>query len=390
MRILQVIAYFNPKFGGDVSVCSNLSKQLSERGHQITILTTDFGFDEKYSKEIEDHGVHVVHCKTLVNFGLFIYSPSIKVWLKENIRNFDVIHTHNFRSYQNNCIYQFARKSDIPLVIQAHGSVLPLLEKKELKKLYDAVWGAQLLKYASGFIAVSKKEKQQYLKTGIPGNKITIIPNSIDISEFDTLPDRGIFRENYGIGPDEKIILYLGRLHTSKGINFLVEGFSNLLAINKNIKLVIAGPDDGLKSDLVRQVKKLKIEDSVIFPGPLYKNEKLEAIVDANILAYLGTIEIFGLVPFEALLCGTPVIVADDSGCGEIVRERQCGSVVRYGDIQGLVREIATILDDPGAAKKNIHRGQQFIKECITKESVLSKFEDLYENCIKSGNKIDI
>ena len=154
MKILQVIAYFNPKFVGDVSVCYNLSKQLAKKGHEVTILTSDFGFDADYSKIIENQGVRVVCCKTVINWGLFIYSPSIQAFLKENIKDFDVIHMHNFRSFQNNCVAAFAVKEKIPYIIQAHGSVLPFCGKRRLKKLFDLVWGNRLLKNAARIIMV--------------------------------------------------------------------------------------------------------------------------------------------------------------------------------------------------------------------------------------------
>ena len=57
-----------------------------------------------------------------------------------------------------------------------------------------------------------------------------------------------------------------------------------------------------------------------IFTGLLRGQERLEALADADVVVYPSEDEVFGLVPLEALLCGTPVIVADDSGCGEIVR----------------------------------------------------------------------
>ena len=149
MKILQVILFFSPKFGGSVTVPYQLSKELSKRDHDVTIITTDFGFDSEYAKSIEGYGVRVIPFRTIVNFGPFIYTPSIKPWLRENIRKFDVIHMHDFRSYQNIVIHSFAMKYGIPYIVQAHGSVLPFFEKQNLKKLYDFVWGNKILKNAS-------------------------------------------------------------------------------------------------------------------------------------------------------------------------------------------------------------------------------------------------
>jgi glycosyltransferase involved in cell wall biosynthesis len=385
MKILQVILFFSPKFGGSVTVPYQLSKELSKRGHDVTILTTDFGFDSEYAKTIEESGVRVIPFRTIVNFGPFIYTPSIKPWLKENIRKFDIIHVHDFRSYQNNCVSYYARKNKIPYIIQAHGSVLPFFEKQNLKKLYDLVWGEKILKHASKCVAVSKIEREQYLKMDVPENKIGIITNGIDVSEYEKLPKRGKFREKFGIAPDEKVILFLGRLHKSKGLDFLISGFSNQFDQSKNVKLAIAGPDDGFLDTLREQVKKIKIDEKIIITGPLYKKAKIEAFVDADVLVYPGQIEIFGLVPFEAIMCGTPVIVVDDCGCGDIIKAADCGYLVKYGDVNELKEKMNFALEKPDYNNKLVENGKRFIEENLTWEQVTTSIEGSYRQVIRSS-----
>ena len=114
----------------------------------------------------------------------------------------------------------------------------------------------------------------------------------------------------------------------------------------------------------------------------MYGKEKLEALIDADLLAYLGQIEIFGLVPFEAIMCGTPVIVTEESGCGEIVKEQKCGTVVTYGDTAGLERKMVEILNDPLTAKSTVTRGQEYVRANISWETNVSKFEELYKDCL--------
>jgi glycosyltransferase involved in cell wall biosynthesis len=81
-------------------------------------------------------------------------------------------------------------------------------------------------------------------------------------------------------------------------------------------------------------VEQLGLSDKVRFIG--FMSPLAAAYQDADVLVYPSTYEIFGLVPFEALLCGTPVIVTDDCGCGEIIKEAGCGYLVHYGDVAGL------------------------------------------------------
>ncbi len=386
MKVLQVIPYFSPKFGGDVNVCIKISQELVKRENEVTIITTDFGFDSKYADTIRKKGVQVIPLPCIANFGLFLFSPSLKHWLEKNLKDFDIIHLHNYRSYQNVVTHKYAMKQGIPYILQTHGSILPFFEKQNLKKLYDLIWGETILKNSSKLIAVSKVEKEQFLKIGIPVNKIDIIPNGIDVSEYETLPERGKFRKKYGIGSDEKTILYLGRLHKSKGLEFLITGFSNLLDQHQDFKLVIAGPDDGFLDTLIKQIKELKIDENVFVTGPLYKNEKLEAFVDTDVLVYPESIEIFGLVPFEAIMCGTPVIVTDDCGCGEIIKEADCGYLVKFGDIAGLSTRMSEVLINPHNSYKKVKCGQLYIKENLSYGRVINRFLKLYNSCLLVKN----
>jgi len=383
MKILQVIPFFSPKFGGTVTVLSQLSKELAYRGHDVTILTSDYDFDEGFAKGIEDHGVKVIPLRTQFNFGLFIYTPAIKQWLNENGDNFDLIHMHNYRAYQNNCVFKHAVNNNIPYVLQAHGSVLPVIHKERIKKIYDHVWGYRILTNASKMIAVSDAEYQQYVHMGISEEKIAVMPNGIDIAEFKMLPKRGSFRIRWGIAPGKKVVLYLGRLHRRKGIDFLIRGFSRVSVPGYESRLVIVGSDDGIGDELAELVHELGIKDRVIFTGLLSAEERIEALVDADVLVYPGILEIFGLVPLEAIMCGTPVIVCDDCGCGEIIKKARCGLLVQYGNIDDLTAKIEILLNNPDTAASMVKEGKAYIMDNLQYQRIAGAVEELYEDCIR-------
>jgi len=89
------------------------------------------------------------------------------------------IHLHNFRSYQNNIVCKYAREFDAPYIVQPHGSLPRIVERKGLKQLYDLVWGSDILQHASKIVAVSRSEVEQSKQAGIPDEKIAMIPNGI-------------------------------------------------------------------------------------------------------------------------------------------------------------------------------------------------------------------
>ena len=196
MKILYVIPYFAPKHGGDVNVCYNLIKQLVKRGHEVTIITTDFEFDDEYAKSIV--GAHVNTFKCIVNLNSFLYSPKMKKWLRNNIKDFNIVHLHTYRSYQNNVIHQYTKKYKIPYVVQAHGSLPIMIQKQKLKKIYDRLWGHKILTNASRVLALNSTEADQYREMGVNGNNIVMIPNGIDQCKFENLPTKGQFKKRYG------------------------------------------------------------------------------------------------------------------------------------------------------------------------------------------------
>jgi glycosyltransferase involved in cell wall biosynthesis len=291
---------------------------------------------------------------------------------------------HNFRTYQNIIVHKYAKKYNIPYILQAHGSVSRIIEKKSLKYIYDLFYGNRLLKDMSSIIAVSNVEVSQYLQMNLSPEKIITIPNAIDVDLFKELPKRGNFRKKHNI--DEKyIILYLGRLHEIKGIDFLINAYADLIQEKKDVILVLAGPDDGYLNRAKSLVDELKLKDKVKFIGFINGIEKYAAYVDANVLVYPSIFEIFGLVPFEAIMCGTPVIVTDGCGCGELIKESKCGYLVKYGNVNSLKEKMKIVLEDPQKSCKFVDNGKKFIHEDLYWGNIVKKMEESYENCISKN-----
>jgi len=377
MRILQVIPYFHPKRGGDVNVCYNISKQLAKRSHEVMIITTDFEFDKEFAESIEKEGVEVITFHCVANFGLFLYSPNMKKWLKQNIRNYDVIHLHTYRAYQNNVIWHYAKKNKVPYVIQAHGSLLTFFVKPRLKKLYDLVWGYRILKDAVKVIAITKTEAEQYKKMGVDEDKIEIVPNGIDPSQYKNLPKRGRFRKKYGIKDEEKIILYVGRLNESKGIDLLIEAFASLTDEFPNIKLVLIGPDNGYQLKLEKMAIDLKIMDKVIFTGFISQTDKIAAFVDADVFV-TPSFSGFPVTFLEGCACGVPIITTNRGDKLDWVHNK-VGFVVEY-DKDQLRNAIIKVLGDEGLRKTFGEEGRRLVMEEFGWNEIVRKVERLYES----------
>jgi glycosyltransferase involved in cell wall biosynthesis len=343
MRILQVSNFFKPLWetGGVTKVNYEISKNLVQKGHDVTVYTTDgykpyFGIQTNQLVKVDE--IKVYYFTNLfkrvikrTNLTFPYYLPFV---LRKEIRNFDVIHIHEHRTLLAACVHYYAKKYNVPYVLQAHGSVLPHFQKQGLKMLFDIIFGYSVLKDASKLIALTDTEAKQYIQMGIDESKICIIPNGIDLKEYENLPEKGEFRKKYSIKENEKIILYLGRIDKIKGIDLLIDAFSQLKLELNNVKLVIVGPKNDYFSILNENVKNLNLNDFVLFTGPLYGRDKRAAYVDADVYVLPSRYETFPNTVLEACLCGTPVIVTDRCGISDIVVNYKLGSVVKFDKTQ--------------------------------------------------------
>jgi glycosyltransferase involved in cell wall biosynthesis len=229
-------------------------------------------------------------------------------------------------------------------------------------------------------------EAEQYKSMGVSDEKIAIIPDGIDLSEYVDLPPKGSFKKKFGIDSDKKMILYLGRIHKIKGIDFLVRAYACLLKSMKddNAILVLAGSDDGYLAGAKRLVASLKIVDKVVFTGMLTEKEKVSAYVDSSIVVNVEPINVFGLVPLEAAACATPVIVSNTNAISEIIDGGRFGFSVNYGDVNELARVMGKMLDNDDLSRKMGQNGRDFMSKNFSWNRIITSFEKVYKDAIEN------
>ena len=374
MNILEVIPYFTFARGGDVAVCYNLTRQFTDKGHDVTILTTNFEYNKEDTDTIDN--LQMVNVDYKFNFALFIYSPQMKKWLDENIKNFDIIHMHELRSYQNIVVMEYAKKYNIPYIIQPHASTPTNVGQSLFKKLFDVFFGNKLMQNASHIIAVSDYEaKYDKLMTNAP---VEVVYNGMNVDEFENIDSYDTFLE--GI----PYILYFGRLDSLKGINYIIEAFAQLPDEFREYKLVIAGKISDYKKTLDEIITKYEIKDRVIFTGFVDEADKNAIYRDAklfvNPVKYMGGV---ALTVFESILAGTPVVVTRQSG--EVIEKIDAGIIVEYADIEQLKDAIITSLTDTKLTQRQLENGQNYIKNNLQWCDVADHILEIYEKYIKKG-----
>jgi len=394
MKILQVIPYFVPAwaYGGPVKVVYEMSKELVIKGHGVTVYTTDaynknLRFSGKTNEIIDVSGIKVCYFKNVSNYLAYNFNRYLPIGyrkaVRQNLKDFDIVHLHDYYTYQNVITAKYCRKYNIPYVLSAHGSILPSKERgrRILKKTFIHFFGHSILKDARRVIALTEIEKKQYIEAGVPRSKIRIIPNAVSLSEFRDLPKKGTFKQKYSIRSDEKIVLFVGRIHKIKGLDLLIKAFSSLVKDINNIKLVIVGPDGGDLSRVKRSIASKKIEEKVLITGLLSGREKLSAYVDADVFALSSYSEIFSMSILEACATGTP-IVATDLGTLPEIAEYKAGLLVRC-DENDLYEAILQFLKNDELARTTGKNGRRMVKDKFTLDKVIEQLEKCYVDVIR-------
>lgn len=388
MRILQVSNFFKPMWetGGVTKVSYEVSSHLVKAGHDVTVYTTDgynSQFENRTNVPLDIDGIRVYYFKNLfksvvrkVNLTFPYHLPFV---LRKEIKNFDIIHIHEHRTVSAAIVHYYAKKHGVPYVLQSHGSVLTFFQKSKLKKIFDFFFGYSILNNASKVIALTAAEANQYMQMGMDESKIVIIPNGINIEEFENLPNKGEFKRKYSITDNERIILYLGRIDIIKGIDLLIDSFSDLVNKVDNIRLVVVGPSSDYLPILKQKVMDLGIADKVLFTGTLYGRDKLESYVDADVYVLPSRYETFPNTVLEAAACGIPVIITDQCGITDIVKGK-LGYVVEF-DEDKLKNAMSKVLSDKDRSIKDSFEGIKFVKEQFNWSTVIKQIENTYKSC---------
>jgi len=389
MKILQVVPYFHPAyaFGGPVNAVYQISKKLARRGHEVVIYTSDakdFGsrLNIEFSDKIDGMKVYRFRNLSMIyvkKLKLFI-TPKMFLYAKKGVNTFDIIHLHEYRTFQNIIIHHYARRYGVPYVLQAHGSLPRIGSWRRLKWFYDVLFGYRLLRDASKVIALNQMEAEHYKNMGVPEERIAIIPNGIDLSEYANLPPQGAFKRKFGISEDKKVILYLGRIHRIKGIDLLIKAYAYLIKKmgNKDAVLVIAGPDDGYLNEAKALADSLRVSDSVMFVGPLYGKDKLVAYVDSDLCALPSRYEMFPMVLLEAYACGKPIIASNVRGLKELIIDGETALLFEAGSFRQMAEKMIYLLNDVNIALEIGKKARLLVEEKYSIDKVVNMLEKLY------------
>jgi len=388
MRILQVTPFFKPLWesGGVARVAYDISRTLHENGHDITVYTTNRSIhptDLPTNRATLVDGMNVYYFENLRRYipgaALPVMPYRMPAVARREVAGFDVIHIHDHRTMLTVIASHYARKYGIPYVLQAHGALPQDTGSARMKRFFDRFWAEKVLLGAAGVIALNETEAERYRDLGIAPEKIAIVPNGIDLAEHPALPVRGEFRTAWGIGDDAKVVLYLGRLDPTKGIDLLIRSFAMVAQEFDDAVLMLVGGDMGHNAEFRQRVRELGLNDRVIFTGFVSKEDKMAAYTDADVFvtpSFTG----FPITFLEACLCGTPIVT---TGKGDLLGwiDNTVGFNTEYTP-EALADAIGRLLADETLRAEFGERAKELIMTRYNWEAIIRTVETFYARAV--------
>jgi len=359
MRILSVTQSYAPffEFGGPPEKIRVLSEGLVRLGHEVTVLTADWGLERRleslpgeppaengpFGKRREAQGVKAIYLPNWLHYRAVSWNPALPRYLRARLGNFGVVHIFGLYDLLGVRTAAAAARSGIPYVVEPIGMFVPIVRNLRLKRLYHQAFGHKMLMGAAAIVATAEQEKAELIAGGIPAQKIVLRRNGVTPPA--QMPQRGTFRKSMGIPAEGRLILFLGRLSRKKSPDLLLQAFAQVAASHSAVHLAFVGPDESGKLARLRQLtKELGLAGRVHFSDALSGDAKWAAYGDADIFVLPSQNENFGNTAAESVAAGTPVVVTDQCGIAPLLAN-VAGLVVPH-DANCLAQAVIRLVDD--------------------------------------------
>ncbi|MFC8427584.1 glycosyltransferase [Streptomyces sp. NPDC057253] len=373
-----------PDAGGQNVYVAQLARLLARRGHEVTVYTRR---DSPRTPErvTTPDGVRVVHVPAgpaapIPKDELPPYMPEFGAWLAREWQEWrpDVVHAHFWMS--GTAALAGARDLGVPVVQTYHA--LGTVKRRYQGAADTSPSNRVSIETAVGracdaILATCRDEVAELLAMGLPRRNITVVPCGVDPEQFAPAPRGGRTRS----GP--RRLLTVGRLVPRKGFDRAIRVLSHV----PDAELVIAGgPEPDLlfaepeAERLLSIAQEHRVADRVTFLGGVGRDRMPHLMADADLVLSLPRYEPFGIVPVEAMACGTPVVATAVGGQLDTVADGRTGVLVPPGDgderrIGALIRDL---LDDPERLARYGSQGRRRVLDRYTWDRVADGVTGVY------------
>jgi glycosyltransferase involved in cell wall biosynthesis len=401
MRIVFTAPGYKPawRIGGPVASVSALAEGLVRRGDEVLVLTSNSNLDEDLDvpidRPVELDGVRVIYLrrsqplkKLLPRVGYFaksmgfLYSPRLRQALDAAVPHADLVHTHLPFAYQTYAGARAAFRHRKPFFYHQRGVLGPhhLAFRSLKKRAYLALLEKPLLRRATTLIALTEAEVRSYRQLGL-SVPCAVVPNGIDARAFDGSCDHRFF-EQWGIRPGHSVVLFLGRVHPTKGADLLLEAFARISAAVPDARLILAGPDEfELAASFRSRAHSLGLAQRVVFPGLVHGEAKRQLLLRADLFCLPSLAEGFSMAVLEALAARCAVLLSP--GCNFPEVQAAGAGLVVPRDAHAIATSLQHLLSAPECLRQMGEQGRALVQSQYSWEQITDRMVEVYQEGIE-------
>lgn len=397
MHILFAIHGYKPAYriGGPIISVSAKAEMLVKKGHKVTVFTTNSNLDEdldvETDKPLDVDGVEVWYFKResplkkylpfIPYFSKsigFLYAPKMRSALNSIMPRVDIVHTHLPFIYPTYAAGKAAVRHGVPLVYHQRGVLDPerLKFRSWKKMLYLRLFEIPLLKHASCLISLTDAETTSYKALGVD-TRCEVIANGVNVGQYwQQTPKEWI--ERLGIPQNAQVILFMGRLHPTKGVDRLVKAFQSVRKKFPKAVLICAGPDEfGIQNQLDSMSDDENAENSrVLFPGMVSGDHKKALLARADLFCLPSDAEGFSIAVLEAMASRTAVLLSPRCHFAE-VEAANAGKIVSL-DPEDIAKAITELIADRRYLASMGVNAFELVRQHYNWEYIVDKLITLY------------
>ncbi|MDQ8195585.1 glycosyltransferase [Coraliomargarita sp. SDUM461004] len=271
-----------------------------------------------------------------------------------------------------------SKQKGTPYVFVPHGGLDPWVftYRRAVKLMWMRMYGLRILRNADTVLAMTRNEmaKIQRFVGVLPNQRVIYLP--LDINGCKYTKDRAVVRAERGIPLDACVLCYLGRLHHMKRPQETIEA---VLAASNNIHLVVAGPDDSVTAESLKQyVDKHDARDRIHVTGPIYGDEKYNLLSACDAYISLSHRENFNYTAAEAMAMSLPVILSPGNDLQGEILDANCGWMLDSLDASTVKESLLAFEQtSPDDLLRKGSNGKQWVLDHLTFEHFQSQLQEL-------------